>query len=209
MMFAVASKKLIPLIRINSLISSSKYEMYSPFASKVSFLSKYRKQEGNITAYPKSRPEFTIGGRRDALIATPTRPVPLLPRTARETAMPEKNATQHPETMADHVVLLLISSAGQNSLIRPSSCILIACPHWKTAIMIPWQNPTNRHSNWANNSAINPFLTSFQSRISVPNVTPNTGPIIGDTSMLATTVTGELPDKPTAARTLATKTSII
>mmetsp|Transcript_2236 Transcript_2236/g.3109 ORF Transcript_2236/g.3109 Transcript_2236/m.3109 type:complete len:292 (-) Transcript_2236:177-1052(-) len=142
--------------------------------------------------YMKQTPVLTAGGRREADIATPTRLLVFPPNTDKQTPIPEGMA------MAIPVMRPLVSPRLSISVVgHVSSAICVKAPHR------PTMTPTKTQPSKAMISLKKDSRTRGQSPMRLPNVRPNTGPIIGDTSMDATMTTVLFMMSPTPARILA------
>mmetsp|Transcript_12330 Transcript_12330/g.18937 ORF Transcript_12330/g.18937 Transcript_12330/m.18937 type:complete len:269 (+) Transcript_12330:522-1328(+) len=145
----------------------------------------------NNSEYTKQRPAFTAGGSKDAEIATPTKLLVLPPSMDRQTPIPEGIAIAIPTMSPSISPLLSISSVGHSSAIGVKDAI------------IPARTPITTQIIKAISSFRKDDFTNGQSRIWLPNVSPRTGPMIGDTSIEATITVTLFVINPIPAKILA------
>mmetsp|Transcript_37720 Transcript_37720/g.91636 ORF Transcript_37720/g.91636 Transcript_37720/m.91636 type:complete len:200 (-) Transcript_37720:1289-1888(-) len=136
-------------------------------------------------------PALTAGGSKEAEIATPTKEEVLLPKMDKATPMPLGIAMAIPVINPPTSPRDDISSVGQSSA------------YWEKAEANPTTAPVKTAIKSAPTSTAAEARANFQSKTRLPNVIPMTGPIMGDTNMLATITTVELVMRPTPARILA------
>mmetsp|Transcript_2534 Transcript_2534/g.5836 ORF Transcript_2534/g.5836 Transcript_2534/m.5836 type:complete len:305 (-) Transcript_2534:320-1234(-) len=160
----------------------------------------WRASSGELNAVPNTataqhRPVFTAGGSSDALMATPTSELVLLPSTL--------SATPKPDTSAITKPVMRPSGLPRDSISAVGSCRYTPKPATNT----PTTKPTSTHMTSESSSLRTPSHSSERSRVTTPSVMPSMGPMMGDTSMLATTTTALLVNRPTAASVAATRHS--
>mmetsp|Transcript_19931 Transcript_19931/g.56462 ORF Transcript_19931/g.56462 Transcript_19931/m.56462 type:complete len:426 (-) Transcript_19931:1099-2376(-) len=161
-------------------------------------LSESTAPEWRIAAYTQHTPEFTAGGNSDAEMATPTKLPVFPPRMPRQTPIPDGIAIAIPVSKPESSPRISISLVGQSS-----------SANGLNAATTPTRAPTTTHPRSARHSFCRDCLTKGQSLMRLPNVRPRTGPMMGDTSILATITTVLFVMRPTPARMLAIVTRLI
>jgi len=134
-------------------------------------------------------PALTAGGRRLADIATPTSDEVLFPSVERATPAPDGTAMAMPVRRPATSPLEDISEVGQVEVKRSPS-----------THTTPRMTPRRQHIRRDVTSVLAPLRISDDDRMTWPKDRASTGPMMGDTSMLATITTVFSLIKPIPAR---------
>ena len=150
------------------------------------------------TASAQNNPALTAGGKSEADIATPTIDPVLSPKTERATPAPDGIAINAPTPRARNCPLDIISLVGHCVTPYTSSHVLNISPSTNPMKII-------KRSDIA--SCFMPLFLNSLSDITLPNIPPKIGPMIGDTNIDATRTTELFSTKPKKAIILARQTS--